>query len=221
MVISADRPFYKIDVGDGQTIRQDHVFDRHIGYSANLRQDACHATHKIQKYAPKYLEGKDASFVQSDIQAYNDGELNKALNLALGQKLPVHINVPFEEPLYDRQLHVLKKPQLDFIIEPDNGLHVDLEAVKAIWRSSKRKMVLIGVNFPNTVEQKYLDILAEDPSVIVLTETTSNLNHSKFFPSIDSLIAPLEKLDSRDEFFEKLRPEVFTYLGWDLWYQRK
>ena len=36
VVISADRPFYKIDVGDGQTIRQDHVFDRHIGYSANL-----------------------------------------------------------------------------------------------------------------------------------------------------------------------------------------
>ena len=31
VVLSADRPTYKIDVGDGQTIRQDNVFDRHIG----------------------------------------------------------------------------------------------------------------------------------------------------------------------------------------------
>ncbi|MEN8798223.1 MAG: thiamine pyrophosphate-binding protein, partial [Flavobacteriaceae bacterium] len=29
VVISADRPSYKIDIGDGQTIRQDGVFDRH------------------------------------------------------------------------------------------------------------------------------------------------------------------------------------------------
>ena len=37
IVVSADRPNHKIDIGDGQTIRQDNVFKRHIGYSANLK----------------------------------------------------------------------------------------------------------------------------------------------------------------------------------------
>jgi len=52
VVISADRPSYKIDIGDGQTIRQDNVFQRHIGYSANLEQDVSHATDRVGKYAP-------------------------------------------------------------------------------------------------------------------------------------------------------------------------
>src|SRR5690606_30850099 len=39
IVLSADRPASKIDIGDGQTIRQDGVYDRHILYSANLIED--------------------------------------------------------------------------------------------------------------------------------------------------------------------------------------
>ena len=40
IVISADRPFDKIDIGDGQTIRQENVFINHSLYNANLIQDA-------------------------------------------------------------------------------------------------------------------------------------------------------------------------------------
>ena len=36
VVISADRPVERIDIGDGQTIRQRDVFSNHILYSANL-----------------------------------------------------------------------------------------------------------------------------------------------------------------------------------------
>ena len=36
VVISADRPIERIDIGDGQTIRQRNVFENHILYSANL-----------------------------------------------------------------------------------------------------------------------------------------------------------------------------------------
>jgi 2-succinyl-5-enolpyruvyl-6-hydroxy-3-cyclohexene-1-carboxylate synthase len=48
VVISADRPLYKIDIGDGQTIRQDKVFQRHIGKTALLKQDVTHATEAIR-----------------------------------------------------------------------------------------------------------------------------------------------------------------------------
>jgi 2-succinyl-5-enolpyruvyl-6-hydroxy-3-cyclohexene-1-carboxylate synthase len=73
IVLSADRPQSKIDIGDGQTIRQEHVFKNHSLYDANLTENAS-------------LE--------------NDIEINKAIDTALSNKGPVHINAPFEEPLY-------------------------------------------------------------------------------------------------------------------------
>ena len=50
--------------------------------------------------------------------------------------------------------------------------------------------------------------LAENPSVVVLTETTSNVHHPNFFPAIDQLIAPLEISD-----FRALQPEVLITFG--------
>ena len=40
IVISADRPQSKIDIGDGQTIRQENVFTNHSLFNANLTEDA-------------------------------------------------------------------------------------------------------------------------------------------------------------------------------------
>ena len=39
VVISADRPQSKIDIGDGQTIRQENVFANHSLYNANLQEN--------------------------------------------------------------------------------------------------------------------------------------------------------------------------------------
>jgi len=38
VVISADRPKHLIDIGDGQTIRQENVFENHVLFSANLTE---------------------------------------------------------------------------------------------------------------------------------------------------------------------------------------
>ena len=213
VVISADRPLYKIDVGDGQTIRQDHVFHRHIGYSANLKQDVVHSVARLQKYVPDWLNGGSQDELQAKIQQHNDSELNTAFNVALKTELPVHINVPFEEPLYD----TAQKPAAIPLVVPvqDSGpVQIQDQSVFSdAWNKAERKMVLIGVNPPNTVEQHYLDALATDPSVIVLTETTSNLHHPNFFGSIDSIVAPIEKLEVRDELFQKLRPDILLTFG--------
>ncbi len=211
VVISADRPSYKIDVGDGQTIRQDHVFDRHIGYSANMKQDVIHATEKVKKYAPQSIAGNVVS-EQVKIQSYNDGELNKALNLAILDKLPVHINVPFEEPLYGKIPEASVTPYFNKIIKSD-AIVEDLDGFLDHWNSAKRKMVLVGVNYPNSVEQRFLDQLANDPSVVVLTETTSNMHHPNYFPCIDSILAPIEKSDSKEQLFEALQPEILLTFG--------
>ncbi|MDB4292709.1 2-succinyl-5-enolpyruvyl-6-hydroxy-3-cyclohexene-1-carboxylic-acid synthase [Maribacter sp.] len=212
VVLSADRPLYKIDVGDGQTIRQDDVFHRHIGYSADLKQDIIHATDRVRRYRSDWLEGHGLEVLQAQRQHYNDVELNKALNLAISSKLPVHINIRLEEPLYNKIS--VPSVQGNIITEETPSVErIDYESLAAVWNASKTKMVLVGVNWPDTIDQDVLDLLANDPSVIVLTETTSNLHHSKFFPSIDSLVAPIERLDNSEELFEQLRPEILLTFG--------
>ncbi len=213
IVISADRPFYKIDVGDGQTIRQDDVFHRHIGYSTHLKQDVIHATDRIVRYAAHWLHKGSLEMVQAKVQANNEIELQQAFEMAVDSKWPVHINVPFEEPLYatstQPSVSAIKKKETGTrtILKPINDEHV------AIWKNASKKLVLVGVNYPDTVSQRFLDALADDPSVIVLTETTSNLHHPNFFPSIDSLIAPIEKLETTEEWFTSLRPQVLLTFG--------
>lgn len=212
VIISADRPSYKIDVGDGQTIRQDHVFQRHIGYSTNLKQDISHATERIIRYKPDWIAGKDLKKEQEKVQAYNNLEINTAIDTALRKLLPVHINVPFEEPLYD----FTTSPTLGLtatFLNKQTEVKTSLKSYSEIWKSAKRKIVLVGVNAPHSVQQSLLNKLASDPSVLVLTETTSNLHHPNFFNSIDTLIAPLELVSNKEEQFEALKPDILLTFG--------
>lgn len=208
VVVSADRPKYKIDVGDGQTIRQENVFFNHIGYSANLKQDVCHVPETIADFSPDMLNS-----TQEEVQKYNEKEIETALEIAISQKSPVHINCPFEEPLYGQvetpnvSTPNSNRPETNILEEPD------FEKYASIWNSSKRKMILVGVNPPDSINEEVLEKLSQDESVLVFTETTSNLYHPNFFPSIDSVIAPIEKSENRDEQFECLQPDLLITFG--------
>ncbi|MDO7172607.1 2-succinyl-5-enolpyruvyl-6-hydroxy-3-cyclohexene-1-carboxylate synthase [Mariniflexile sp. AS56] len=214
VVVSADRPKHLIGIGDGQTINQKNIFDNHILYSVNLKLDI-----KDENNIPeneelpmlKNLEGKLERFLglQKDIQTHNEEEINEALNFALVKKGPVHINIPFDEPLYEtvEKLRVnpkAKKPAVKTKTIEDYVLNECLED----WNSASKKMILVGVNQPNAIEQKWLNELAEDDSVIVFTETTSNLYHESFFPSIDQIISPLTEEEKK-----ALQPEILLTFG--------
>ena len=49
IILSADRPAYKLNIGDGQTINQNNVFEKNILYSKTLKQDCTHSTEEIIK----------------------------------------------------------------------------------------------------------------------------------------------------------------------------
>ena len=70
---------------------------------------------------------------------------------------------------------------------------------------------MVGVNNPNRIDQQWLDLIDADPSVILMTETTSNLRSSYAINSIDSLIAPLET--SNPDFFKTLKPQILLTFG--------
>ena len=205
VIISADRPMERIDIGDGQTIRQKNVFENHILYSANLYSELVLENEAID---PK-LQQK-----QFEAQKHNEREVNLALNKAIEEKGPVHINVPFYEPLYDTIENIEVNPlQIFPEIKERHYSKNQLSNYAEIWNSAKRKMVIVGVAQPNAVEQKFLDRLAKDPSVIVLTETTSNLHQSEFFTRIDTLIGPIEKDINKEELFRKLQPDLLLTFG--------
>ena len=205
VVISADRPIERIDIGDGQTIRQKNVFENHILYSANLYSevvsDAGTTDKKIQQK-------------QWESQKHNEREINLALNAAIEEKGPVHINVPFYEPLYEMVDEPTVNPlQILPETEPNILSGKNLQHYADLWNSAKRKIVLVGVNQPNSVEQKFLEKLAKDDSVLVFTETTSNLNHEDFFTRIDTIIGPIEQSNNAEEQFQELQPDILLTFG--------
>jgi len=182
IVISADRPQSKIDIGDGQTIRQENVFQNHSVFNANLNEEA---------------------------SVENDLKINKAIETAILQKGPVHINAPFEEPLYETVETLSVQSKITHTEETIGTKIIENEAdFISIWNSATRKLILVGVNEANSIDNKIIDNLANDPSVVVLTETTSNLHHPDFINSIDTLITPFD-----DDDFEAFNPEILITFG--------
>ena len=214
IVLSADRPKHLQNIGDGQTINQKNVFENHILHSANLKLDLkdelnIPVTEDIPIF--KNIEDKVERLLglQKDIQTHNERELNDAINKAIIKKGPVHINVPFDEPLYE-MVDLLKVAPKNIFIElekPKMDTYI-LEQCLNEWRKAKRKMVLVGEYTPNKIEQKWLNLLAKDESVVVFTESTSNLDHGSFFSNIDQLIGPLTS-----EEFKKLQPDILITFG--------
>ncbi len=183
VILSADRPEHLINIGDGQTIIQENVFENHILESANCMEgDAFHD--------------------------FNEEIINLALNKTIEFQGPVHINIPFSEPLYEVISEAAIHPKNNPPTIENYSITEDLTEFLKDWNTAKKKTILIGVMLPNNIEQQFLNQLAEDESVIVLTETTSNLHHDNFFPSIDQLIAPLTEKE-----FEKLQPEILLTFG--------
>src|SRR5690606_35449688 len=104
---------------------------------------------------------------QWKVGEHNDRELNMAINVAITVKLPVHINVPLEEPLYGTVKFPSIMPKVIPVRDDEVQGEPDWENFVQIWNSYSRKMVLVGTSPPNTVEQYFLDILANDGSVLV------------------------------------------------------
>lgn len=184
VVISADRPANMIDIGDGQTIRQENVFKNHVLKSTNLKEST------------------------------NYDIIEETLRVAIDNNGPVHLNIPFDEPLYELEtvdFDLMSAIQKKETYKTDTDSELNKEALQYfgdIWNRATKKMVLVGEHFPDVELQTYLEQFIDDPSVLVMIENTANVSNRKFINSIDKLIFPLEESE-----LVEFQPEILLSLG--------
>ncbi|MFV0247390.1 MAG: 2-succinyl-5-enolpyruvyl-6-hydroxy-3-cyclohexene-1-carboxylic-acid synthase [Tenacibaculum sp.] len=192
VIISADRPEHLIDIGEGQAIKQQNVFAKHVLFSANLIDTPDMCTHNAELVC----------------QAFSN---------AITHSKPVHINIPFDEPLYQvintLDLKITKSFNSIYqkaaqVFKQKTKPIINYKKLADLWNASKKKIILIGLNYPSAKLEEVIKIYAEDASVLILTETTSNIHGSCFINSIDQLITPLS-----DKEFKELRPNILLSIG--------
>ena len=169
LVITADRPEEWVDQGEGQAIRQQGVLALHMKRSVQLPRNPT-----------------------DELARWHCGRLiNEAIDATLlPVPGPVHVNVPFAEPLYGQVEHkeadhsrfiapVMTEP---FIL-PDHArwLIGQLGACRKV-------MVLAGQGVWSEGLKAQLKRLASLPQVTVHTEATSNLDDPAFITCIDRAI---------------------------------
>ena len=153
VVISADRPPSLIDIGDGQTIKQENVFENHILESCNC------------------IEGDD--YIN-----FNQIIISSALNSAITRSGPVHINVPFTEPLYDTSDSLSIKLQSDVRVNRDHTFTEDLSSFSKKWNNSKKKLMQnFCIAYRSVLSKNELYATGTTGRLI---EEASNLNVHKF-----------------------------------------
>ena len=190
LVITADRPEEWVDQGEGQAIRQHGVLALHMKRSVQLPR------------------------ITSDpLSRWHCGRLiNEAIDATLlPVPGPVHVNVPFAEPLYgtveapptNEGARLIAPVMTEPFILPDHARWL-IGQVSAC----KKVMVLAGQGRWSEGLKVQLKRLAALPQVTVHTEATSNLDDTDFITCIDRAI---EGVDDKNE--ADLKPDLLITFG--------
>lgn len=167
IVISADRPSFRIDKGEGQTIRQRGALTNFIRCEYNIPLDEM-----ITDYG--------------DL----DAEISKVIRLSsLPIPGPIHINIEFDEPLYNNlKKYTFNAKELSI----NNRITIDKTDLSEVYIESinrtSKVMILCGQMDKNAPLEAVLSQFSELENVVVLTESTANIKGKNIIPSIDKTI---------------------------------
>jgi len=188
LILTADRPAEFIDQGDGQTIRQNNVYANYIKTSFELHEEV-NTNHELKKA---------------------EEIINEAINLTMYPDYgPVHINLPFSEPIYNQVDNFsfdssINDPEVD-----NKNLSVEeVEKFARHWNQYDKKLLIAGMMDHNPQFQQVLNKIADEPSVVVLSETTSNLIGDCSCLCIDKVVNTI-----KEDEIESFRPGLLVTFG--------
>jgi len=181
VILSADRPEYLIDQGDGQTIRQKDVFANHILFSTQLDENNVHSS--------------------------NEHTINSGLNKSQWVGGPVHFNVPFEEPLYNKVDFKEGSCEVFQLPKPNNLLkETEISEYESIWNNAKRILILVGQKDTNPQICEVLEKVSS--RALILSETTSNITIKNTVKNIDRLLIPFTEEEQKE-----FQPDLLISFG--------
>ena len=191
IIFTADRPPEWIDQLDGQTIRQDNIYGKHIKRSFNCPIDTSH----------------------DDAKWHLERIVNEALLIATsGQKGPVHINIPFREPFYPskNQKSSTKAPKIIRKLNSTSTLdEFDWVSLVDDWSSSESKLILGGQANLNESAREVIGEFANNKNIPLIGDVLSNL-HS--LPNTITLADSFLSVQSK-EVKKALRPDLLISFG--------
>jgi 2-succinyl-5-enolpyruvyl-6-hydroxy-3-cyclohexene-1-carboxylate synthase len=176
VVITADRPAESINQSEGQCIDQVGIYANFIKHQCSLLEEATSA----------------------ESIALNHQSISNALNQSMMFPLgPVHLNVPFKEPLYleSDALHPLTQMTTEQRINHSSEIHVE-------FRHDQNYLVLVGQNNDEQIAP-WIEKMVKMPNILVLTETHSNAH-------------ALGAIDCIDRWIMALTPAQLDALNWDV-----
>ncbi len=181
IVITADRPQESINQSEGQCIDQIGIYNNYIKSQCSLIEEAIAPVDVAQNHQ------RIAEVMQDAIQ-FPHG--------------PVHINVPFYEPLYLESTDLIPETQ-----EYRRTESIATETPEVRFDHNQSYLVLLGQN--NDLEIiNWLPKLVALPNVMVMTETHSNAHGYGAIDCIDRWIMSRYKAD-----IENLHWDVVISLG--------
>ena len=161
LVLTADRPPEWIDQLDGQTIRQQEVYGRHIKQSYSFPVDLSHP----------------------DAVWHSERMVSEALNEAVALPAgPVHINVPLREPFYPAPEEAIAFSQdIKIIQEEQNSYFLSQQQVQHLrqeFGKFERVLVVAGQGVYDEALLQSLGTFTEATGAVVVGDIISNLQQS-------------------------------------------
>ncbi len=189
LILTADRPVEWIHQGEGQSIAQRNVFANYVKRSYEL---------------PQEVTDKDGLWSANRI-------ICEAIDKTMeGTGGPVHINIPFREPLYEKADYkdiplpkIIKTAAFDKVLTP-----TQLKVFVDIWQQSSKKMILGGLLPLDAKLADNLTLISEEASVAILPEITANLSNEHFINDFDSVLSTVSEEEIND-----FRPDLLITIG--------
>jgi len=191
LVLTADRPPEWINQYDGQTIRQENIYGRHVKASYRYPDNPSH----------------------EDIEWHGNRLINEALLQCTAEpKGPVHINVPVREPFYPeadektffRKVRLIQRPSPEANLSDESW-----QSLVATWRQSGRRLIIGGQQTGTRELIEAMQSFLAHHYCPVISDIISNLQ------GIDGAILHQDAFLSveNDEAHKDLVPDLLITLG--------
>ena len=168
LILTADRPVEWIDMGIGQSMRQNGVFDNYVKESFQFVQEAS----------------------DPDDLWYNERLANQAIILTTSDVPgPVHINLPFRESLYRQVEKTNTRHPIVQILSPQQEISEALVSeILDVWNSTSKRLIIVGQGQYSKELNNVIEELTRSKGVVVMTETTSNIKAKDTIGCIDRVL---------------------------------